>query len=273
MRLSAPRSQRPLAKSPATFVAVSRSSTRSIVRVVLLVLLFFAVGSLGREMFAGAPLPHVLMVLTVLACMLVALAAPWKVFIRVAAEGVSLRNAAFPTSRFIPCSRLARVDVDRNDVWLTLNDGKRLGFRFPRKSEHLATELTARVVEILASHRSTAHPFAAVLGRGARSPEDWRRALAGQAPESAYREIAIPPASLLATVEDGEAPADVRVGAAIALRRAGLDEIGRARVRVAGQLSRDPKLRVSLTATAAGNDDEIAHAIDQFCDENAAGRT
>lgn len=138
--------------------------------------------------------------------------------------------------------------------------------RFPRRSRHLARELAERLDEAVATQRSKEHPFATVLGRGGRTFKDWWSALVGRSPDTAYREIAIPKAELLATIEDGDAPADVRLGAAVAVRRLGLDDIGRARVRVAAQLTRNPVLRIGLDRAAADDEDAIASAVDDFCE-------
>jgi len=252
--------------TPATFVVVRQSSTRSVVRLTLLVSLFASLGLLVYAMFNGAPITPISMALTMVVCMLAALAIPWKVIVMLNADGLRLRGTVMPGAELIPYSRLARVDVDGDVVWLALETGKRIGLRLPGRDAQLAADLATRVGEALAAHRSIQHPFAAVLGRGGRSFEDWWRALAGSSPDTAYREIAIPKTELIATVEDTDAPADVRLGAAVALRRLGLDDIGRARVRVASQLTRDPKLRVGLDRAATDDDEAIAAAVDDFCE-------
>lgn len=251
---------------PATFVAVRQSSTRSVVRLVFLVSLFVSLGLLLYAMWRGAPLTPVSMALTMVVCMLVALATPWKVIVTLGADGLRLRGAILPGAEFLPYRRLVRADVDGAVVWLALETGKRIGLRFPRRSRHLAVDLANRLGEAMAANRSLQHPFAAVLGRGGRSFSDWWSALAGRSADAAYREIAIPRAALLTTIEDTDAPADVRLGAAVALSRLGLDDIGRARVRVASQLTRDPKLRIGLDRAAADDEDAVAAAVDEFCE-------
>jgi hypothetical protein len=260
---------RALGAPPATFVATRRSTARSVLRLLLLVSLGASLCLLVYALFRGAAVTPISMALTVVVCMLAALATEWKLVIRIGADGIRLGSAMSPAQRFIPYARLARVDVEAADVWLALDDGKRIGFGFGRKRNHVANDLAARVREQLSATRSIEHPFAAVLGRGSRSPTDWLGALAGRSPDSAYREVAIPPASLLTTIEDGDAPADIRLGAAVALRRVGLDDIGRARVRVASQLTRDPKLRVGLARSAEDDEEALAVAVDAFCDEKA----
>jgi hypothetical protein len=258
---------RPVNARATTFVAARRGTARGIVRLALFVSLGGALGTLVYALFKGAPLTPVAMALTVVVCMLAALAAPWKVVIRVTADGLHLGNALSPSQRFIPYARLQRIDVEGADVWLALEDETRLGFGFGRNRDHLANELAARVRDLLSATRSIEHPLAAVLGRGGRAPSEWFGALGGRTPDSAYREVAIPKPSLLATIEDGEAPADIRLGAAVALRRVGLDDIARARVRVASQLTRDPRLRVGLARSAEEDEDALADAIDSFCGE------
>lgn len=255
-----------MAIPPATFVVVRQSSRRSLVRLTLLVSLFVSVGLLVYAMWRGAPLLPVSMALTIVVCMLAGLATPWKVVVMLGTDGLRLRGALFPSAEFIPYPRLLRTDVDGPVVWLALETGKRIGLRFPRRSRHLARELTVRLDQAVVAHRSIQHPFAAVLGRGGRSFTDWWSVLAGRSPDAAYREIAIPRVALIATIEDVNAPADVRLGAAVALRRLGLDDISRARLRVASQLTRDQKLRIGLDRAAADDEDAIATAVDDFCD-------
>jgi hypothetical protein len=49
---------------------------------------------------------------------------------------------------------------------------------------------------------------------------------------------------------------DLRIGASLALR-AGLDDEGKSRLRVAAEAAASPRVRVALAAVAEGDDDEI----------------
>lgn len=96
----------------------------------------------------------------------------------------------------------------------------------------------------------------ALLARGARAFEEWRGSLARVREAGAtLREAAIGSDRIAAVLADAGAPADQRVGAALALLAIDRAEAA-PRVRVAAETSASPALRVALEAAAAGELDE-----------------
>lgn len=112
-----------------------------------------------------------------------------------------------------------------------------------------AQQALARFAELAGSR---AEPFV----RGVRSFDEWKQAITALLPkEVTFRSAAMRREDALRVVEDPTAPADARVGAALALMNEATDD-ERLRVRVAADSSAYPKVRVALEAALEGEVDE-----------------
>lgn len=125
--------------------------------------------------------------------------------------------------------------------------------------------ILARIREAWQTHRAQGPgaDVATLVARGTRSLEEWKKALAGlESGDAGYRQAALREEDLWRVVEDPRASEDARAAAALLLRK-GLDERGKARVRVAAEATASPKLRVALEAQVAGDDDAALSALDE----------
>jgi hypothetical protein len=159
------------------------------------------------------------------------------------------------TRRFHPMEGLASVDTAHGDVELAYADGRRERMAVPGASVAVAS----RIREGLAASKAAGGEQvpAEVLARGGRTIADWRaaiRSLVGE--DRGYRVAALEPEHLARVLEDPGAPAEHRIGAALAL--AAGDDASRARVRVAAETCAEPKLRVALESTLDDAVDETA---------------
>jgi hypothetical protein len=111
---------------------------------------------------------------------------------------------------------------------------------------------------------SEAEGALAQLDRGGRSASAWRAAMRAllAAPEN-YREQAVTRDALVEVLESPGAPAERRVGAALALAGAD-DPETRTRIRVAAGACADERLRIALELAASDglDDDGIGRVLD-----------
>ncbi len=104
----------------------------------------------------------------------------------------------------------------------------------------------------------------ALLARGGSSRGDWRARIDRLSDDTAtFRTAAVPPDALWNVLADPAESAEVRAGAALALRRQ-LDEPGRARVRLAAETSAAPPLRRVLAAVTDDDEAAIEEALDEL---------
>jgi hypothetical protein len=205
-----------------------------------------------------------------------AYAADNYVRVAVGADGVRFRSA-LGRARFTPFASIASIDTDGRDVIVLLHDGTRIAVHHSsgkgwKRLEHEdrpddARHLVARIREGMAAstRRDDAPPSVARRGRSAR---EWAESVARVSDEHAsFREHALPVDALWCIVEDASADATARAGAAVALRE-GLDDAGRAKLRVVADACAAPRLRVALEAVAdAPDEDALLEALDPLHDE------
>lgn len=175
--------------------------------------------------------------------------------------------------RFIPMAEIVAAHAEgETAIRLELEGGreelipivsrKRRGGVFTERRDMIL----ARIREAKESHRSptTGADVAALVGRGTRSLDEWKKALSSLTADNAsYRQAALRDEDLWRLVEDPRASEDARAAAALLLRR-GLDEPGRARVRIAAEATASPKLRVALEAATAPGDEVALEALDEL---------
>ena len=139
-----------------------------------------------------------------------------------------------------------------------------------RQREHRASVLgRMQEAHTLARTRPRATHVAAVIGRNGRTHEQWLEALRQlRRGEADYRSAAFPRDDLWRVLEDPAAPEDARAGAAFVLYADGgeADEI---RLRNAAGATVSPRLRVALDSAAAGDETELATALEDVELEHA----
>jgi len=163
----------------------------------------------------------------------------------------------------IPVRRITEAATDAEGAHLTLEGGEHVSIPCDKVTD---AELVAeRVREAIEAVRAEAPPIAALLVREGRTVGDWLSSLRRLLTDDGvgkYR-VGVDRPALLATLEDPAAPAEARVGAAIALGER-LDDDGRAKLRVAIDTAADVPLRVALEAVEGGDEDELERAVEQL---------
>jgi hypothetical protein len=192
--------------------------------------------------------------------------------VTVGLDGVEIRCGR--AVRFVPLAGAREVRIAEKAVEIERDDGElvevvgRAGF-----SEERVRAVVLRVREAIEVQRRRAGAGAhAALARGPRSVTAWREELRVLAARGGYRAAAISREDLVEVLEDPTAPAERRVGAALAL--AGTDDDAtRERLRIAADTCASPRLRVALDGIAgAAPDDEAIEAALAEEDAGRAGR-
>jgi len=116
----------------------------------------------------------------------------------------------------------------------------------------------ARLVESGRSPAATTPERIRLYARRDRTLAAWREDLARAMTEPGYREMATTVDEAAAVLRSSEATEDERVGAALALRVAGVPP---ERIRVAAEALADDKVRVAVEAVADGDDDLALRAL------------
>jgi hypothetical protein len=172
--------------------------------------------------------------------------------LRIGTDGVVIQRLGRRT--FVPRAALGAVTARADRVEIERRAGAPVVLRTSSRVEAAAV---ARRIREAAAASGAGDDGAALsrLDRQGRSVGEWLRqvrALAGE--RGGYREAALDPRALLDVVEDGGAPAERRIAAAVAL--AGADEGLRRRVAAAAGTCADARLGAALAAAGAGELDE-----------------
>lgn len=172
--------------------------------------------------------------------------------LKIGTDGVRIRRLR---ERFIPIERISSVEERDGGASLVLVDGSIIALPDdPARDEMDRRSYVARLREILAARGQG--DALAVLDRGERSKIEWIAHLQNLlASEGDYRRARVDAPTLERVVEDGAAPAERRIGAALALASLG-DAPTKARIRVAAQASVDEELRAMLELAAEGEVDD-----------------
>lgn len=174
--------------------------------------------------------------------------------------------------RFTPMSSIVEAHAEgEREIRLQLANGKEevITVSTAKRYGGIYTErrnmILARIRESARAHRHVGPhaDLASVVARGERTLDEWKKSLVALAKgEAGYREAAIREEDLWRVVEDPRASSDARAGAAMILRK-GLDEEGKARVRVAAEATASPHLRIALERAADAGDDAF-EALDDI---------
>jgi hypothetical protein len=180
----------------------------------------------------------------------------------VGVDGIAVVDL-FGRQRFIPFAEVAAVDEVRDRVLVTLKDGRvETLTREPwdlSAPQRYALVQRAQQAMALGSGAPEACAGLALLDRNGRSVSAWMDALMSllEHPGS-YREVAPSRAELLALVSDGDATAERRIAAAVALvgKSSPAEDSPRTHLRVAADACANDALRDALEHTARGDLDE-----------------
>jgi hypothetical protein len=159
-----------------------------------------------------------------------------------------------------------RGESEPIDVALTMPGRMQDSLEFGRR--YVATVLERIEEARQVAKSASVHDAARALAREGRSGMDWLAALRESfgGAETFRAGAPLTADDLWRAVEDQSAEGWVRAAAAAALS-SGLEDHGRARLRVAAEATAAPKLRVALEAAAKGDDAEIAGALHDVDEE------
>ncbi|WP_437294821.1 hypothetical protein [Sorangium sp. So ce426] len=241
---------------------------------VLLILLFTAI-----ERWSFAPLAPMVVAMGGLAPLLGVAAWLWsKVtpsWVHIGTDGVMLKSAF--RRRFLPHRAIVQVAHTQGGVGgayhfvkIALRHGESIAV--PAAS---SAEATALIERIQAAQAAVAMQDRArlleVIARNGRPLAEWKRALGSLVARTGYRTAGNDLEEVLRIVEDGSAPPEQRVAAALAARPHGGAAVER-RIRVAAEASAEPTLRLALEKVSAGEDeDDLLEEIGAGDARKAAG--
>lgn len=178
----------------------------------------------------------------------------------IGADGISLRRRG--RTRVIPYAGLHRAVAHGGQLVLELSpkdpDAMVEIVRVEAHDRALVEGAVSRIRAMRNAGDASPARSTAALDPAGRSVQAWREALTRlRRSDGQYRSAPLGADDLLAVLEDGAAPAKLRIGAALALREGDGAEDGRARVRIAAEACADEELRAALEAAA---EDEVAEA-------------
>ena len=177
----------------------------------------------------------------------------------IGADGVLLEGPF--RKRFFPRARIFGVETIQGHVSLLLGGGDDVQeVRLTSEHGDRQEALIQRIRGAIEQHGDGEDPRAALLARGSDSIGAWRDRLRKLVAESpGYRSRVLPSDVLVRMAKDADAPADVRVGAAMAIGIQG-DEEAKRELRIATDAIANEKLRVAIEAASDGNAEEEAIA-------------
>ncbi len=161
-------------------------------------------------------------------------------------------------TRFIPWSEVTRVAPGDGSVVVRLQGGRAVSVWCNPDDRWVQEAVVDNANSALATHRAAQQRALdiALLDRNGRSVEAWRSALRALAETAGdYRSASVDRDRLEAVLADPSATSERRIAAALALAS---HEEGRARVRIAADVSAAPAEREALGRIAAGDDDLAA---------------
>jgi hypothetical protein len=270
-----------VAHATATFNAHDGGQRAQVIRVVVcgLAWMVVSIGSLLLREFSetiGALRPWWLLQGLVQGADLlayIALFTHYAVRVTVGADGVLVRPY-LGRARFIPYADIQGVELVRDDIVLALRSGKSARFGMGAQKITAGGSALLRRLKSGMERRTVADspPLpSTLLARGDRTAHTWLVALKELADSAAtaYRRPAVPADQFWRLVEDAEVPAEIRAGAAVALR-VSLDDEGKERLRVASSACASPKLRAAFEAVRWARDEAaVEEALDAVSETDA----
>jgi hypothetical protein len=166
-------------------------------------------------------------------------------------DGLRLRTLL--RSRYVPHTKILDLADSESGATLLLEGNKRLKLAAMRTRGRADAvdglrALLRRALSASFRRRSSSRAAEALDRRGERF-DDWKARLAKLTSSLGYREGSLDAEALADVVDDAQSPVDRRLGAALALAKAG-GEAGKARVRIAAEATADVELRAALEAAA-----------------------
>ncbi|WP_437764529.1 hypothetical protein WME77_42325 [Sorangium sp. So ce764] len=196
-------------------------------------------------------------------------------WVHIGTDGVMVKSAF--RRRFLPHRAIVQVTLTHGGVGGAYHFVK-IGLRHGESITVPAAspaEATALIERIQAAQAAVAMQDRArlleVIARNGRPLAEWKKALGSLVARTGYRTAGNDLEEVLRIVEDGSAPPEQRVAAALAARPHG-GEAAEKRIRVAAEASAEPKLRLALEKVSAGEDeDDLLEEIGAGDARKAAG--
>ncbi|MFT3775061.1 MAG: hypothetical protein QM820_57670 [Minicystis sp.] len=161
--------------------------------------------------------------------------------------------------RFLPLSAIRAVKADRQGLFFAITDGKASReIAITAAKGDRAAALRERILEAMANAgRAGEEASSALMARSGRSIGAWREALRRLVQSGGYRGETVSIDTLLRLAESAEAPAEQRIGAALAIGLAE-DAAAKQRLRIAVDGIANETMRLAMERAAAGAEDEAA---------------
>jgi hypothetical protein len=178
--------------------------------------------------------------------------------VRVGTDGIVVKR--FFARYIVPRAEVRDVCAKGPQIVIERTRGRPLAINAPGATQ--AAAVVQRIREALAERAGSASLAVERLDRRGRSAAEWLRDLRALTSASGgYREATIEPRALLEVVEDGAAPLERRIAAAVALSGVREPET-KARVRVAAQACVDDDLRGALELAGEGELEQALEAAE-----------
>ncbi len=168
--------------------------------------------------------------------------------------------------RFIPAREIAAARQHESGMSLELVDGETIVLPLVGSSERIP-ELCARIESLIRVAFYAATPLRQ-LSRAGRSLVDWRVALSESIKPGGFRDARLTSRDCEAVLADAALSSEQRIAAAIALASSSAPGAADS-IRVAGEASADPRVRIALQRLAEGADDSDI-AIEEALQAEAA---
>lgn len=175
--------------------------------------------------------------------------------IAVGADGISLQIDG--NTRFFPYDQLLDVRIEKSGIEIEPREGDVVYLKlFVSREER--TSLQERIASARAAHapQKGAEAVVETFERGGRTVEAWRRAVVAalEGGTLSFRSRPVLLEEVMALVRDGDAPLEIRVGAALALASRGAR--GRDEVIAVATATADERLRAAFLQIADGTLDD-----------------
>jgi hypothetical protein len=187
--------------------------------------------------------------LPVVVGLLVVMAA-WPPALVIGRDGVEV--GPWWSRRFISAKEIAAVRPSETGISLELADEEVVVLPLVGSSERIP-ELCARIEGLIRRAVYAGAPLGQ-LSRGGRSLAEWRAALSEAVKPGGFRDARLTSRDCEAALADATLSGEQRIAAAIALSSSSAPDAAD-RIRVAGEASADPRVRIALQRLADGADD------------------
>ena len=196
-------------------------------------------------------------------------------WVHIGTDGVMVKSAF--SRRFFPHRAIVQATVTQGGVAgayhfveISLRDGRSITVPAAGAAEAMALIERIQAAQGVAMTQDRAR-LLEVISRNGRPLAEWKKALESLVARTGYRTAGNDLEEVMRIVEDGAAPPEQRVAAALAARPHGGEAV-ETRIRVAAEASVEPELRLALERVSAGEDeDDLLEEIGASEARKAAG--